>query len=292
MEYLFYLLVLVCLYSVLTMTANLLLGYLGILYLAHPAIYGIGAYIFALLVFTDKAGFWTAMIAAGLGSGLAAFLLSLPALRLRSHYIGMTTMAFLVIVNGLLLNLRDVTRGALGIPGIPRPTIFGTTLQTNGQFLIFALVFTTVIGFILYRIVHSPFGNTIEAIREDETAAQTLGKNTIKIKIQTFVITGIIAGLTGAILSSFLAYINPWSFSFDELIRVLAMVIIGGMGSFWGSLAGAAIIVFLPEPLRLIDIDAEQLGAVRLGIYGLIIILVMLLRPFGLFGKRTNTFSK
>lgn len=283
---------LICLYFVLTMTANLILGYLGILYLGHPAVYGIGAYTFALLLFNGHAGFWTAFLAAGLAGGIAAFLLSLPALRLRSHYIGMTTMAFLVITTGIALNMRNLTRGALGIPGIQRPEIFGTVLQTNSQFFVFTLIYTIVIGLILYRVVNSPFGKTIETIREDETSAKTLGKNTDRIKIQAFIITGVIAGFTGAMLASFLAYINPHSFSYDELIKIAAMVILGGMGSFWGSFAGAAIIILLPEPLRLLDLDAEKLGAIRFGIYGLLLISMMIWRPYGIFGKRTREFSK
>ena len=292
MEYLFFLLSLICIYFILTMTANMLIGYLGILYLGHPAVYGIGAYTFALLMYNGVTTFWPAVLAGGVISMIAAVLLALPALRLRSHYIGMTTLAFLLITNGLLLNLRNLTRGALGIPGITRPSIFGTTLQTNAQFFAFILVFTITIGFILYKVANSPFGKTIETIREDELAAQSIGKNTGRIKMQVFALGGFIAGITGGLMASFLSYINPWTFGFEELVKIIVMVILGGMASFWGSLAGAAIILLLPEALRFVEMDAEKLGAIRLGLYGLIIIFIMILKPYGLFGKRTNIFTK
>jgi branched-chain amino acid transport system permease protein len=293
MDYIYHILILMSIYSVFSLSMNLLLGYLGILYLAHPAIAGIGAYTFAILTTMHAVTFWPALLAAGGIAMIAGFFLSLPTFRLRSHYIGMCTLAFFLIMNSVFINSRELTRGALGIPGIPRPTVFGQYIGTNLSFLIFTLAITTITCFILHRILHSPFSKVIETIREDETASKTIGKNTAKYKIQAFLITSFVGGVFGAILASYLGYINPWNFAMPELILMVAMVVVGGMASFWGSIVGAILIILLPEPLRFLQIEnAEIIGGLRHGIYGLVIILFMIFRPNGILGKRTNIFSK
>ncbi len=292
MDYILHLLILITIYSILCLTMNIILGYLGILYLGHPAIYGIGAYTYALLSINAGFGFFSALICGGLLAMIAGGILCIPALRLKSHYIGMTTLAFLIIVNGLFINMRDLTRGALGIPGIPKPTIFGYYFGSNTSFLILSLTLTTIICFILHRVMHSPFSKVVETIREDETASKTLGKNTIKHKIQAFLIASFFGGIGGGLLASYLGFINPTSFDAKELIIIITMVIIGGMASFWGSIVGAALIILLPEPLRFLDLPPEFVGPLRYAIYGLLLILFMIFRPNGILGKRTNIFSK
>lgn len=266
---------------------NVLVGYLGILYLAHPPIMGIGAYTFALLA-TNGTNFFVALLCGALTSTLAGLLISLPSLRLKSHYIGMATLGFLIIVNGLLINLRDVTRGALGIPGIPRPKIFGHYLGSNLEFFLFIVPITLLAGFILYRILKSPFAKVIEALREDETSAKTLGKNHIHYKIKAFLITSFFGGLFGGLLAALIGFINPHSFFIEELIILLAMVVIGGMATFEGSIIGSIIIVLLPEPLRFIDLPANVVGPIRHLLYGLLLILFMIYKPNGIMGRRTN----
>lgn len=291
MNYIIDILTWISIYSLIGLSMNYLLGYLGILYLGHPAIYGIGAYGFAIAA-QNGINYFVALLIGTLAAGFAAFLLSLPALRLKSHYIGMTTLAFLITVNGLIINLRDLTRGALGIPGIPRPTLFGYTLNSNLSFFLFTLTISLIVGYIFYRITQSPFTKVIEAIREDETSAKTLGKNHIVYKIKTFIITGLVGGLAGGLLASKIGYINHANFSTEEMITALAVVIVGGMGSFWGSILGAAIITIIPEPFRFLDLPEQFVGSIRFAIYGLLIILFMIYRPNGILGKRTNTFSK
>jgi len=270
----------------------MLLGYLGILYLGHPAIFGIGAYTYAILMLDHGFTFFPALLLGGVAAAIAGALLSLPSIRLKSHYIGMTTFAFLIITNNLFLNLRGITRGGLGMPGIPRPTIFGETLLTQASFFPVVLIITVVSLLILHRILHSPFSRVIETIREDETASKTLGKNHIKYKIQFFIIASFFGGIGGGLLAAEIRFINPASFNVDQLLIVLAMVVVGGMGSYWGSILGAIIIVLIPEMLRFMSLPIGFEGPVRLAIYGLIIILFMIFRPNGLLGKRTNIFSK
>ena len=291
MDYIYHLAIFICIYSMLSLTMNILVGYLGILYIGHPAIYGIGAYTFAILTTQHSITFFPSLLISGIIAMIFGAILSIPAFKLKSHYIGMTTLAFLMIMHGIFINSRELTRGALGIPGIPRPTIFGEYLGTNFTFMLFTIAVTLICGFILHRILRSPFAKVIETIREDETAAKTIGKNTIKYKFQAFLITSFFGGIFGAMMASYLGYINPWNFAVPELIIITAMVIIGGMASFWGSVVGAIIIVLLPEPLRFLQIEnAEIIGGLRYGIYGLLIILFMIFRPNGILGKRTNIF--
>ncbi len=292
MDYIYHLLILITIYVTFVSTMNVIVGNLGILYLGHPAMFGIGAYTFAILTTQHGYGFFTALLAAGIITALAGFLLALPTLRLKSHYIGMATLGFLMIVHGLFVNLRDLTRGALGIPGIPKPNIFGHSFSTNLEFLLVSLLICALIGAIFYRIINSPFGKVIETIREDETAAKTLGKNTAKYKIQAFVLISFFAGIMGGVYASYIGFISPWNFALDQLIILIAAVIIGGMASFWGSVVGAALIILLPEPLRFMDLPTDIVGAMRNAIYGLLVILFMIFKPNGILGKRTNIFSK
>lgn len=223
---------------------------------------------------------------------IGGILLAIPSFKLKSHYIGIACLAFLFIFNGIVYNLKDLTRGSLGIPGIPRPAIFGIHLESNFSFFIFTLIITILICTILYKILHSPFVKVIEAIREDETAVKTLGKNTKLYKLQIFMISTFFSGIAGALFASFLGFINPQNFHIPQLTTAISMIIVGGMASFWGSIIGTVILVLIPELLRFLTLPPDILAGVRFGVYGLILILFMLLRPNGLMGKRTNIFTK
>lgn len=223
---------------------------------------------------------------------IGGLILSIPAFKLKNHYIAMATLSFLFIFNSLAFNLKDLTRGSLGIPGIPRPTAFGFHLESNLSFFLFTLVITVVICTILYKILHSPFTKVIEAIREDEIAVKTLGKNTRIYKLQAFMISTFFSGIAGALFASYLGFISPQNFHIPQLTTAICMIIVGGMASFWGSIVGTVILVLIPELLRFLTLPPDILAGVRFGVYGLILILFMLLRPNGLMGKRTNIFSK
>lgn len=292
MDYLLHILILITIYSILALSLNLLIGYLGILQLGHPALYfGVGAYSFAILS-QRGAGFFLALLGAAVFSLVIGALFIIPALRLKSHYIAIATFGFLAITQGVIIQLREITRGPLGFPGIPRPEIFGFLFQSNFSFFVLALIFAIFIGCVVHRIVHSPFGKLLEAIREDETAVKTLGFNTILPKAQIFLASSFFAGIGGALLASYLGFIGPTNLTASEVILVISMVIVGGMASFWGSIAGAAIMILLSEALRFLGLPSEIVGAGRFALFGLILILFMLFRPHGLFGQRTNIFSK
>lgn len=223
---------------------------------------------------------------------IGGLILSIPAFKLKSHYIGIATLSFLFIFNSLVFNLKDLTRGSMGIPGIPRPTVFGFYLESNLSFFLFTLVVTVFICTILYKVLHSPFSKVIEAIREDEIAVKTLGKNTRVYKLQAFMISTFFSGIAGALFASYLGFISPQNFHIPQLTTAICMIIVGGMASFWGSIVGTVILVLIPELLRFLTLPPDILAGVRFGAYGLILILFMLLRPNGLMGKRTNIFSK
>lgn len=284
-------------YSLIAVSMNMLVGYLGILYLGHPAIYGIGAYTFAILTSQHQFPFIISLLIAGIFSGIMAFLLSLPSLRLKSHYIGMTTLSFLFIMHSLFTNLRGLTRGALGINGIKRPeNIFElpdrVTSSALSFFTVTALV-SIILLFIIYKILKSPYAQNIEATREDELAMQSIGKNTYKIKMQIFTIVGIVGGIAGGLFASYYRVIVPNSFNVSELILILAMVIVGGIASFRGSLIGAGLMIFINESLRFFTgIPEEAIGPTRYALYGTLIICFMLFKPNGISGRITKIFSK
>ncbi len=292
MDYLLRILITINIYIILTLTLNLIVGYLGVLNLGHPGFYGTGAYTYALLSLHGVSFPLAVLSSAGL-SALLGFFLGLSSLRLRSHYMAIASLGFLIIVLSLIVNLPSLTRGPLGIPGIPKPELFGYTFQSNFSFFLLSIVFTFFIALFLYRLIHSPFWKIVEAIREDEIAAQTLGKNTLKYKLQVFVLSAFFAGIGGALLASFLGFINVQTFNIDELIFVICMVVVGGMASFWGSIVGATLLVLLDESVRFFTfVPSQIIGPVRFSLFGLVLIFFMIFRPNGILGKRTNIFSK
>ena len=168
----------------------------------------------------------------------------------------------------------------MGIPGIPKPIIFGYVFSTPLQFLIFAIVVLIIILILVYRLVNSRFGRLMQAIRDDETSVKVLGKNTDAIKYKVTFFAGSIAGLAGMIFASFISYIDPFSFLLPQLITILTIAILGGLASFWGPIIGASILTTIPELLRFIGLPSSVLGPLRVLIFSILLILVLV------FGQR------
>jgi branched-chain amino acid transport system permease protein len=166
--------------------------------------------------------------------------------------------------------------------------------------MITILIITIIISIIMHKILRSPFSRLVEAIRDDETATKTLGKPTKRTKIKAFLLSSFVAGIAGGLLASYFQFISPKNFSMEELILVLTMVIVGGLASFWGSFVGAALILLIPEALRMLLTECNgsfftegcvpqgTIGAIRFLTYGALIIMFMLFRPNGILGRRNN----
>ena len=269
-------------FGILALSYNLLFGYLGVTSLAHSAFWGIGAYASALTA-VNHGWPWPAGMALGFFlAGAVGALVAIPAVRLRGDYLLIATIGFQVILHSLFLNWRSVTNGPLGIRRIPRPTVFGQLVQSQSAYLVFAFVLFLLVLFITWRLSRSPFGRMLKAVRDDDIAAQSLGKNVVIITIVAFAISGALAALSGSLLAIRVTYIDPESFILLNSFFILTIVAVGGAGNFLGSIAGAVFIVGLPELLRLVDLPNGVVGPLRQIIIGVVLIAFMMFRPQGL----------
>lgn len=281
-------------FSILSVSLNLSMGWTGLFNLGHAAFFAIGAYVSALLTLSIGMPFWVAILAAGLFAAVFGYLVSIPARKLRGDYLALGTLGFAFIVEAVLKNWTDVTRGPLGIPGIPKPELFGFVFSGLESYLLLTVAVLAITVFIIHRTVNSPFGRVLKSIREDETAAQTLGKDTLRYKSLALTISAFFAGMAGSLYAHYITFIDPTSFSFPVLILLLSMVVIGGTASIRGSIAGAFLLILLPEPLRFIGLPPNLIGSGRQMIYAALLLIILLKRPSGLFGeyifrKKKNT---
>lgn len=285
MEYLLHILIMIGIYSIISMSLNLLAGYTGLLSVSQAAFYGIGAYTTALLSLKTGMPFWVNIPVGIMVSGIIAFVIAWPALRTYDDYFVITTFAFQVIIFSVLNNWVSFTGGPLGLPGIPQPILFGFKISSHIAFLMFVGVCAVLSYFVLSRLVHSPFGRILKAIREDEVLAMSLGKDVVKFKLTSFVISAAIASIGGSLYAYYITFIDPTSFTIMESIFILSIVIIGGAGNLKGSIAGAALLIFIPEMLRFIGMPSSIAANMRQIFYGLLLVLFMMFRPQGLLGE-------
>jgi branched-chain amino acid transport system permease protein len=285
MDYVFYLLVIIGIFAMLSVSLELVAGQTGLISVAQAAFYGIGAYSSALLTVQLQVPFLGGLVAGAILAAAISLAVSIPSLRLHDDYFVIATFAFQMILFSLLNNWMDLTRGPLGISGIPRPNIFGLTVTSPLDFVVLTAFFAALAYLIVARISSSPFGRVLHAIREDETFAESLGKNTLYFKVVAFAVSAALAAVAGSLYAHFITFIDPTSFTVTESILVLSMVIIGGAGSLWGSLAGAVVLVTLPEALRLIGLPTLEAAILRQVIYGSLLVVMMMVRPTGLVGR-------
>lgn len=272
MEYILHLLILIAFYTMLSQSLNLAAGYTGLISLAHAGFYGIGAYTTALLSVNYGLPFWVNLPIAMMASGVMAVIVSLIALRTVEDYFIICTLGIQVIIFSLMNNLMDVTRGPLGIPGIPGVKFF----ESKISFLCLCVFFVVLVWYVLSNLSRSGFGKTLKAISEDEIYAQSIGKNVYASKVTSFTISAVLAAIPGTLYAHYITYIDPTSFTVNESIFILSIVIIGGLGKLGGSFFAAAFMVLLPEVLRFVGMPDGIAANMRQIIYGLILILVMM----------------
>jgi len=282
--YLIHLAILIGIYLILAISLQLAMGFTGLFNLGHIAFFAIGAYTSALLTLNGTP-FIIAFLFAGIVAMLFGFLLSIPTNKLKGDYLALATLAFTFVVYAVVLNWTDLTRGPLGLPGIPKPSFLGISFSSNFSFLILTIAITLISYFIIKRLVDSPFGKVLEATRDNELATRVLGKNTFKIKSYALGISAFFAGIAGSLYAHYITYIDPSSFTIMQLIPILCIVIIGGLASLKGTIIATIILVLLPEPLRFIGFPSSVIGPMRQITYALILLLILLYKPKGLFGK-------
>jgi branched-chain amino acid transport system permease protein len=262
-------LVLCAMNVLLALSLNLVLGYTGQLNLGQSAFFGIGAYVSTILIKTYGWNFWLAALAAVGAAGLVGVALAAFAVRLRGHYLAIASLGFAVITYQVLVNWESVTQGVRGIYGIlpPVPNAVALFYLVAGIGLL--------VYFLLDNLVRSPVGDTLRAIREDEVSAAALGVNAAVWKAFAFGLGAAIAGLAGCFYPGFVGTLVPDAFGIVESFTMMAMVIVGGMGTMIGPVIGAVVLTFLPELLR-------GFGELRLMIYGVALTLVVLFMPGGM----------
>lgn len=282
--YLIHLLILIGIYLILAISLQLAVGFTGLLNLGHIAFYCIGAYTSALLALHNLP-FWFCFLCAGIIAGLFGFLLSIPTNKLKGDYLALATMGFSFVIYAVALNWTSLTRGPLGLPGIPKPTLFGISFSNNFNFLILTAIIALISYLIIRKITKSPFGKVLEATRDDELATRVLGKNTFKMKSYALGISAFFAGIAGSLYAHYITFIDPSSFTLLQLIPVLCIVIIGGLASLKGTIIATIILILLPEPLRFIGFPSSIVGPARQMIYALLLLLILIKKPRGLYGR-------
>jgi len=285
MTYLFHIITMLAIYAILTQSLNIAMGYGGLLSLSHAAFYGLGAYTAALLMMQGIVPFAAAMLVAILLTGIVAFLVAYPATRFRGDFFVLVSMAVQMILFVIYHNWTNLTGGPYGISGIPKPTFFGQRILHPGWFSVLASGMAFIVFWGAWRLLHSPFGRTLQAIREDELAALALGKDVSAFKREAFAISAAFAAIAGVLFASYSTYIDAQVFSADESIFIFCALVIGGAGGFWGPLVGAAILVLVPEGLRLTSMPDAIAANLRQVLFGLMLVLLMRFRPQGLLGK-------
>lgn len=285
MNVLFHLLIMSGIYIILALSLNLLLGYAGLFSVGHGAFYGIGAYAAAILATQLGFPFWGEILAAACIAGLCGFVIGFPTLRLRGDYLALATFGFAVIIYSVFNNWYDLTRGPLGIRGIPKVVLFSIPLTSLWSYTILVGFLVLLTLFCIRRLTRSAFGKVLEAIREDDVAAMAIGKNIARFKVLAFVIAAFFAGIAGVLYAHYVTFIDPSSFLIQESFLIFSMVIFGGMGSLGGSILGAAILVILPEALRFLGLPSAIAANLRQMIFGGLIVFIINWRPEGLLGK-------
>ncbi len=283
--YILHLLILICIYAILAMSLNLITGYAGMLNLGHAAFFAIGAYTSTLLVMAGFP-FWFGFLAAAGMAALFGVLLSIPALRLRGDFLAIATLGFGEIIRSILLNWTELTRGPLGIPGIPKPVLLGFEFAALHWYFVLAFAVAVATYFILRKILAGDFGIVLKAIRESESVSESLGKNVKLVKMQAFALGACFAGLAGSLFAHYITFIDPSSFTFAETILILLMVVLGGMGKLNASILGAIILILLPEPLRFIGLPSAMVGQLRQIIYACLLLALIIKRPKGILGEK------
>jgi len=270
-------------FVILALGLNIIVGSVGLLNLGYAAFFAIGAYTYALLNAFCGVPFWAGLLIAPCVSALAGFVLGFPAIRLRGDYLAIVTLGFGEIIR-IVFNNLEVTGGPNGILGIDRPVIW---LPGGGRFsfgvdpLPYYYLLVAIAMFLLFalrRIEHSRIGRAFRAVREDEVAAASSGIHVVNIKLLAHSLGASFAGFAGCIFAAKQGTVTPDSFDFILSVMLLAMVVLGGLGNYWGAVLGALLLGFLPEILR-------DFSVYRMLLFGLSLILIMLFRPAGLLGR-------
>jgi branched-chain amino acid transport system permease protein len=270
-------------YIIFALSYDIVVGYLGMLSLAHPAFYGVGGYTSVLLVMKLDVPYIIALPIAGIMALIVALIVGFPALRLSYHSFAIVTLAFTLIMKAIWMNWVSLTNGPMGIPGVPRPTIdipfLGAIhVETLTDYYYFILILVIITCFFIYLMIHSRVGRALLSVRENEVLAETLGVNAFKYRMIAFAIGAFFAGLAGSFTAHYITFMGPEFTDFYYITMLLIMVILGGSGTIHGVIIGAIAFTFIPEYLRITPEFRDV-------IYGFVLLATIIFMPEGIGGK-------
>jgi len=284
-KYYFIILNVIGLNTIVVVGLNLLIGFAGQISLGHAAFYGLGSYFSGILTVNYGFPLWPAMLVGMLATGGVAYLIGYPSLKLRGHYLVMATLGFSIIVYILMGELEQFTGGHDGLIGIPHLSIGGLLFDNDLKnfYLIWTFVFFSIL--VSRNLLNSRVGRALRAIHGSEVAANSLGINTASYKVKVFVLSAMYASVSGSLYAHYITFISPSTYDFYYSIQVVTMVIVGGMGSLWGSLFGAAVLTSISEALHI----TKQYHIIA---YGVFLCLVLVFLPEGILVGIHNYYQK
>lgn len=285
MNYLFHILVMLEIYILLAISANQKVGLSGLLSLAQAVFYGIGAYAAAITITKFGFSYWMALPMAMFTCVIFALLFSFIAGKVRELYFSLATLALQIIFFSLAYNWISITNGSYGISGISNPEIFGLKIKNPGSFALFGAVWVLIVILFYSWFLKTPVSRLIQATRDDQIAVLSLGKNPNYYKRISIILSAIIAGIAGTLYATYATYIDPSSFTLEESILILSIVLIGGAGRIIGPVTGAIIYILLPELLKFMQMPNGIAANMRMIIFGLLLVLIVRFKPKGIFGK-------
>ncbi|HZP92195.1 MAG TPA: branched-chain amino acid ABC transporter ATP-binding protein/permease [Burkholderiales bacterium] len=279
-------------YAIAVLGMVVVLGYTGQINLAQAAFFGFGAYGLALGTAAYGLPFWISL-AIGVGTAaVAGGILGLTTIRLGGHYLAMITISFQQIFDLVAVNWIEVTHGPDGIPGIPRPSVFGYALTDDRAYLLLCTLVMYLLIAAVWWLPHTRLGRAMRGVRENELAAEVVGVHTLRVKVTAFVLSAALGGIGGALYAGGFAYISPDNFNFNRAIEFLSMALLGGAQSPFGGALGTTLLILLPEWLKEMPRALQFIKDVYLAIYGLAVILIMVFMPEGIWGLLKNAWAR
>ena len=292
----FFLLILIYtgIYSLMSMGQNLMTGYTGMLSLCQAGFFAIGSYVTAILTTRYGFSFWATIPLSAMMAAVFGILIGLPTLRLKGDYLAIATLGFGEIVRNVLNNWDSLTGGPMGIQRIPMVKLFGFTINPYKKiaFLVMVWIFVLVFYIMFERLGRSRMGRALQAIRDDEIAAEAMGINTTKYKVWAFAIGAAAAGVAGSLQTVYSLSVTPASYTFMVSVLVLCMVVLGGMGNFAAVILGTFIIQLISYFPQLIGLSSVIPAQFKQILFGLILVSMMIWRPQGIIGTRSYMVGK
>lgn len=276
-DYYVSILILACINAIIAVGLNLLMGYAGQVSLGHAAFFGLGAYATAILTTTHGVPIPLGMLAGVALSCAVAWIIGIPTLKLKGNYLAMATLGFGVIVYIVFNETIELTGGPSGFVGIPRLTLLGFSFDSDASYYVLLAVVLCLVTLFSLNLIDSRTGRALRALHVSEKAAETAGVDIARYKLFIFVLSAAFAGLAGVLYAHYLCFIAPSSFGFTFSVQLVVMVVLGGMASVWGAIAGAFFLTALPEFLR----GFEDIDSI---VYGAILILCVMFMPSGIAG--------